>query len=146
MTLFSLSSYGCKVYYDELYLSQTKKSDIFHCKGPTMFVGALSTDTTVFVLGAFVNASIIRKGTCLNKPIESNGVCWYMKHEMSFGFLDCNSTLSQTPADQSTTNSESRLSWNIDNGLGGYRAGRFADLGSGNSTWRKVLYDCPGKF
>lgn len=146
MTLLSLSSYGCKVHYDELYLSQTKKEDIVHCKGPTMFVGALSTDSTVFLLGAFVNSSIIRKGTCLNTPKESNGVCWYMKYETSFGFLDCNASLSQIPADNGTTHSESRLSWNVDNGLGGYRAGRFTDLGSGNSTWRKVLYMCPGKI
>jgi hypothetical protein len=146
MTLLSLSSYGCIAYYDELYFAQTKKSDIIHCSWPTMFVGALSTDTTVFLLGAFVNTSIIRKGTCLNSPKESNGVCWYMKPETSFGFLDCNSTLSQTPADHGNTNPESRLSWNVDNGLGGYRAGRLTDLSSSNTTWRKVLYMCPGKL
>lgn len=144
ISLLGLSNSGCSVYYDQLYASHTKKSDVIHCNGATIFAGALSSDSTVFLLGAFANSSIIRKGTCLNERLESNGVCWYFKPDKSFGFLDCNSSLSQIPSDHGTTNSDSRLSWNIGNGLGGYRAGQFIELGSGNSTWRKLLYNCPG--
>ena len=45
------------------------------------------------------------------------------------------------PADTSLSHADGRLSWHLDQTIGGYRAGSLTNLNS-NSVWRKVIYYC----
>ena len=94
-------------------------------------------------LGAFALASDVQQITALNTPHLSNGVYWYFTPGKSFGFLG-DTDLHQEPAgDTGTTNIEARLSWNLDNGNSGYRAGIYTES---NKKLLKLIYNCPNNF
>ena len=135
-------SRGCSQCYIAYYGEETFASRILSCAGPVLFVGAQKFWwQSTFYLGAFNTASEVHKITALNTPHASNGAYWYFSPDKSFGFLG-NDTLHQATADTGTTNPESRLSWNLGNGHGGYRAGDNIDL-STSIQWRKIIYNCP---
>ena len=91
-------------------------------------------------LGAFALASDAQQITVLNTPHLSNGAYWYFTPGKSFGFLK-DTDLHQEPAgDTGTTNIEARLSWNLENGYGGYRAGDYTEK---TNRLEKFIYNCP---
>jgi hypothetical protein len=139
-----LSALGCTSCYDESYGSKTTMKNVSSCVGPQIFVGGLASNATTFLLGAYGPASVLHNHTGLNCVRRYNGVCWYSKANYSFGFLECGTELNQNKADIGSTSPKSRLSWNIDNGLGGYRAGVFIGLNKDTQGWRKLIYNCPG--
>ena len=143
-----LKSGQCSQCYHDDYREHTTSEDILSCAGPVLFVGAQKHvfwvwwyESTIS-LGAFALASEVHKITALNTPHESNGAYWYFTPGKSFGFLG-DGTLQQEPdADMGTTNAESRLSWNLDHSLGGYRAGDMINLNN-QRYMRKLIYNCP---
>ena len=142
--LMKLSVLGCTPCYDESYGSKTTMKNVSACVGPQIFVGGLASNATTFLVGAYGPASVLHNHTGLNCVRRYNGVCWYSKANFSFGFLECGTELNQNKADIGSTSPKSRLSWNIDNGLGGYRAGVFIGLNKDTQGWRKLIYNCPG--
>ena len=94
-------------------------------------------------LGAFALASDVQQITALNTPHLSNGVYWYFTPRKSFGFLKDTDLHQEPTGDIGTTNFDHRLSWNVDNGRNGYRAGMY--ITSGESL-RKRIYNCPNNF
>ena len=144
VSLMKLSGLGCTACYDEPYGSKTTMTNVSSCVGPHIFVGGLASNATIFLLGAFGPVSVLRNHTYHNSARRMNGVCWYSNTNHSFGFLECGTELDQNKADVGTTSPKSRLSWNLDNGLGGYRAGVNVGLNEDNQAWRKLIYNCPG--
>ena len=145
-----LESRQCSLCYKASYFDQTFSNDILSCAGPVLFVGAQKYmlwwwwDST-FYLGAFGLASEVHKSTVLNTPHLSNGAYWYFTSGKSFGFLK-DDTLQQNPAgDTGDLNDNSRLSWHLDNSLGGFRAGAYTDLTIKHNQrlFRKIIYNCP---
>jgi hypothetical protein len=67
-----------------------------------------------------------------------DGACWYNYKTKSFGFAP-NNYITLNPADVYYATDTTRVSWNLDNGYGGYRAGSAINLNS-DSTYRKVIY------
>jgi hypothetical protein len=131
----------CKICYDVKYDYPTITSDITDCTGPYLFVGALNgISSTSFALGAFSPASEVQQFTpVLNTPHLFNDVYWYLTPGYSFGFAD-NGLINQNQADFLTVG-PSRLSWHLDLGVGGYRAGDVTGL-NGDTTWVKRIYNC----
>ena len=144
ISLMKLSGLGCTVCYDESYGSRTTMKNMSSCAGPQVFVGSLASNATTFLVGAFGPVSVLHNHTNINSVRRHNGVCWYSKMKYSFGFLECGTELNQNKADIGTTSPKSRLSWNFDNDLGGYRAGIHIGLNKDNEDWRKLIYSCPG--
>ena len=142
VTLSDLGTRGCSVCFDSTYATPTTTSMINACSGPYLFVGAISSYSSTYLVGAFGSATEVQRQTALNTPHLSGGVYWYFTTGESFGFL--NSTdLQQNSADVGSTSPASRLSWHVDQNAGGYRAGENMELNS-DTTWRKSIYNCPG--
>lgn len=119
----------------------TASTDITGCSGPFLFVGAMLNGARNFQLGAFADKAQIQIPTPVNTPHLSNGVFWYMTSGYSFGFAATGS-IDQNKADTGASNATSRLSWHLDNGIGGYRAGATVNIGYGD--YFKAIYNCPG--
>ena len=77
----------------------------------------------------------------MNTPNLSNGVYWYFTPGKSFGFLRDTELIQEPTVDIGTENADSRLSWNLDNGIGGDRAGLYSNL-KYESVYRKLIYNC----
>ena len=132
----------CSLCYEDDGWKRTFSINIINCAGPVLFVGGtveMWWPSNKMQLGAFALASEVHQTTVLNTPHLSNGVYWYFTPGKSFGFL-ADMDLQQEPtADMSNANAESRLSWNLDNGQGGYRTGE-------NTGLKKFIYNCPNTF
>ena len=152
---YGLETGGCTICFDGYYENEIYSEDILNCDGPVLFVGVKKATSGLwyvvyglwdddFLIGAFGLASEVHRFTVLNKPHESNGVYWYFTPGKSFGFLG-DDTLEQATADIGTTNSRSRLSWNLSK-YGGYRAGINLRLSETAKKYRKMIFDCPLSF
>ena len=151
VTELNLNSGQCSLCYSASYHLRTSSDNVLSCAGPVLFVGAQTVslsgrwwDSTIY-LGAFGLASDVHKSTVLNTPHLSNGAYWYFTPGKSFGFLSDTDLQQNTTADTGTTNPDSRLSWNLDNSHGGFRAGSNTDLYDQN-IYRKLIYNCPNSF
>ena len=139
---------GCSLCYNKFYGDRTTTSIIESCTGKWLFVGAVASDSSTFLLGAYGLASDVLTQTALNTPHLSNGVWWYFTPGQSFGFADT-SVIRQSPADYADypgtdIHTQSRLSWHLDQPFGGFRAGRNIFLNEDSSVWHKQIYNCPG--
>lgn len=134
----------CKPCYDVTYATPTTTADILACKGPYLFVGArIILNPTVFAIGAYGAASEVQQPTQLNTPHLSDGVYWYLTGGYSFGFADedIGEFINQAPADITSVGGRSRLSWVLDQNIGGYRAGSAVGLDN-EIFFRKQIYNC----
>jgi hypothetical protein len=82
--------------------------------------------------------SVLTINTMWNTPQQFGQVYWYRTKGQSFGFSP-NAYIRQTSADNEDLNSSVRLSWLLDQNMGGYRAGVARLLGD-SSLWHKVIY------
>jgi hypothetical protein len=85
-------------------------------------------DSDSFVLGAFgMSDSVFQTSSNPFEAHENNGLFWYNYATYSFGFSAV-SDIELNPMDISSENSQSRLSWVIDQDLGGYRIGSICQV------------------
>ncbi|CAF3659247.1 unnamed protein product [Rotaria sp. Silwood1] len=125
--------------FDQPYSHQTRSDHIAQIAGlchdqvlvAATFNGSIS-------LAAVGPASILTLNTTWNQPQLFGQVYWYRTHGKSFGFSPL-ATIRQTSADNEDLNSPLRLSWLLDQNIGGYRAGAVRSL-TDNSMWHKVIY------
>jgi hypothetical protein len=142
LSLAVISAYCTPCFFVD-YNEATTSSDITLCDGPFLFVGAYNRATNLVQLGGFSAVTEIRTVTPINTPHISNGIYWYFTSGYSFGFAD-SSTINQANADiASDPDAYSRMSWPLDVGYGGYRAGTTLNPTSGKLN--KVIYNCPSK-
>ena len=140
VTLSDLNNHGCYECYNVLYSESTTTANVSQCAGPILFVGAKENGNSTFHLGAYGLSSEIQTLTAVNEPHLSYGVKWYKTSGYSFGFLDRRGQLYQSTADTGVDYSYSRLSWHLDQNVGGYRAGSYYKSLDGAS---KIIYNCP---
>ena len=140
VTLSDLNNHGCYECYNALYSESTTTYIVSQCVGPVLFVGAKENGNSTFHLGAYGLSSEIQTLTAVNEPHLSYGVKWYKTSGYSFGFLDRRGQLYQSTADTGVDYSYSRLSWHLDQNVGGYRAGSYYKSLDGVS---KIIYNCP---
>lgn len=112
-SLSSLLSVGCSVCHVGGIGYHTTIADIASCKGPYLFVGALSHQDFTFHIGAYALATEVQLETNLNSPHLSNGVNWYFNPSASFGFSE-NTILNQISSHTSEVHPIAHLSWKID--------------------------------
>ena len=130
-----------EIYY-ATYSDPTTSSDILGSSYsqddyPYMCVGAYSSSSasTATVAACGLRGDVLTTTSSTSTAYESNGVYWYFYSPKSFGF-SATSTISLGSADTASADCSYRLSWQLDQGSGGYRAGCTSDLGS-DTTWHK---------
>ena len=80
----------------------------------------------------------ITQQTTMNTPNLVNGVYWYFTSSYSFGYSDTYS-INQNSADIDSQSDASKISWHVDQGVGGWRCGSNTYL-NGDNTYYKVIY------
>jgi hypothetical protein len=139
---------GWTICYDQPYSHQTTAADLTRCSslGTFMLMGAKSSsgasNLTLLAAGATTNALATTSST--NAAYLENGAYWYNYPGRSVGFAESSQVNLWYP-DTFNWDSEctQRLSWFIDVGAGGWRAGCATGLNS-NSAWRKLIYSSSG--
>jgi len=103
-------------------------------------VGALygTSATTILSGGGGLSRNVFAPTSSTSTAYCYDGICWYNYPGKSFGFASTY-YVTLNPADTYSTSDQARVSWNLDNNLGGYRAGSAINLNS-DSTYRKVIY------
>eukprot|EP00964_Phaeocystis_antarctica_P038352 scaffold21940_cov69-Phaeocystis_antarctica.AAC.2 len=131
---------GWTQHFDEGYDHETM---LEHLEGvPTsakwIFVGARDPEGNI-TIGAVGARDKVLQSTPRNIPHEHNGVTWYLTKGASFGFAAAGCAVNQEEADcLQEDQGDSRLSWHIENGSSGWRAG--SSQGLDEEEWRKLLY------
>ena len=138
-----LTAVGYKVCYSALYSSKTNTSHLDKCSSDDnamVVVGALygTAATTVRIGAGGLARHVFAETSSTAAAYCYDGACWYNYPTKSFGFSP-NSYVTLNPADVYSSTDTQRVSWNLDNGLGGYRAGNAINLNS-DSTYQKVVY------
>jgi hypothetical protein len=94
-------------------------------------VGARQSTSSSMQVGAFGLSDEVFKATDDNlNGHENNGVYWYNYEGRAFGFSP-EQSIQLASGDVSSINSEYRLSWYVDRGVGGYRVGSLCPNGTG---------------
>jgi hypothetical protein len=125
--------------FDYPYSHKTRIDDLNQIAGichNDVLVGA--TFNRSIVLAAVGPASVLTLNTMWNRSQQVGQVYWYRSDGRSFGFSP-HSTIRQTTGDNEDMNSPLRLSWLLDQNMGGYRAGATRPLAD-DSLWHKVIY------
>ncbi len=88
-------------------------------------MGARQVSSDKFRLGGYgISDAVFHATTSMYTAYENNGVFWYNYVGRSFGFSP-NENVYLNSADTSSDSANDRMSWEIDNGSGGYRAGSY---------------------
>jgi len=134
-----ISLTGWLLVFDQPYSHKTRIDDLNQIAGichNEVLIGA--TYNGSIILAAVGPASVLTINTPWNQPQQFGEVYWYRTNGLSFGFSP-NSIIRQTSADNQDLDSSVRLSWLLDQNMGGYRAGVARSLAN-NSFWHKVIY------
>jgi hypothetical protein len=130
---------GWLLVFDQPYSHKTRIDDLIQIAGichNEILVGA--TYNGLISLAAVGPASVLTLNTLWNQPQQFGQVYWYCNSGKSFGFSP-NFTIRQTSADNQDLDSPLRLSWLLDQNMGGYRAGITRSLAD-SSIWHKIIY------
>lgn len=125
--------------FDQPYSHKTCITDLNQAAGicrNEVLVGA--TYNQSIVLAAVGPATVLSVNTLWNQPQQFGQVYWYRTNGKSFGFAP-DSSIRQTLGDNYDLTNSQRLSWILDQDIGGYRVGStrsFID----DSLWHKIIY------
>ena len=102
--------------------------------------GRDSTNDVLLVVSCGL-CSVVLTPTAKNTPNLHNGAYWYYSPDIilsqSMGFAPT-ATINQYNTDTYDTSNNQRVSWNLDNGYGGWRLGSLMNLYN-NSPYYKVI-------
>ena len=130
---------GWKRVFDQPYNHKTRTDDLTQLSGlchNDVLVSATYNDS--ITLAAVGPANVLSLNTTWNQPKQFGQVFWYRTSGKSFGFSP-SMTIRQTTADNEDLNSSTRLSWYLDQNMGGYRVGNIR-LIQDNPLWHKVIF------
>jgi len=137
---------GWRTTYDELYTHPTTTSDITDDLDECILVGAKMVDSDTFELAAFGYSDRVTATTdSMTTAYIDHGTYWYFYPGYSMGFA-ANWNIDITNGGDVTNEQGGgdRLSWNLDTGTGGQRAGTTLNLdGEEGNNWRKVVMTGP---
>jgi hypothetical protein len=131
--------YGWTRVFDQPYSHNTRSDDLNQiagiCHNQVLVAATFNGSISLAAVGP---ASVLTLNTAWNRPQQRGQVYWYRTTGKSFGFSPVD-TIRQTSADNEDLNSPLRLSWLLDQNMGGYRAGAVRSLAD-SSLWHKVIY------
>jgi hypothetical protein len=135
--------------YNYPYNHATKTSEILNlrsnCSTTTIMCvgGSNSQSDPLLKVVACGNCLSITTQTILNQPKFYGSAYWYFTENQSFGFSP-SSNINQNQADDFDLSSNERLSWHLDQGIGGWRLGSKVSLNADGTSFKKVFIN--GKY
>ena len=131
---------GWTCYYHAPYYNATTTDDILGPElGEFVLVGAKRRGSSSLAVAAMGRRSLVFEQTQDERSTTlDNGVFWY-RYWNSFGFADADDVWLNDCDVNDLQTGHRRLSWFVDQGWGGYRAGAHVDLYN-EGPWEKVLY------
>jgi hypothetical protein len=136
----------CQVCQDVAYTYSTKSEDITNSKsrGNFIAIAAKRQQEDMLTVVAGLNTSDLEQTSSIsNATGPINGAFWYYVPGKSFGFAG-SAVINLKTADTKDTGCDKRLSWHLDLGVGGWRAGCQTGLIE-SDEWRKIMYACNTK-
>ncbi|CAF0991711.1 unnamed protein product [Brachionus calyciflorus] len=139
-SICSLINNGFLKVLDQFYSFNTTTLDLMNarsnCNSNSILCAAGGlVNSDILELVACGNCFQIMTNTTLNTPKLVGSVYWYLTPGKSFGFSP-SFTISQTTSDQFNLSDPQRLSWHLDQPIGGWRLG---NLSLNDNSYRKVL-------
>lgn len=131
--------------YQQPYNSSMAFSDVAACPAP--LGGDADYYTCLGALG-FAGSDALTVVSCIqssnfktlfaNRTNPNTGTTWYFQNS-TVGFYPSAAGATLVPHDVATASSSARLSWVLNQGRGGFRAGSSVNLTS-DLVWQKVIY------
>ena len=142
LPLAALADLGFMLLYEEDYSHVTTSEELYglleRFPNSTLCVGGMHRDSEYIKLSAFGNIHHIIMFTDVDAPVKYRNTYWYFCPGWSFGF-SAQGKVKLYWADRSKEGGDSRLSWNMDNGYGGWRLGTHLGL-QNNTHFKKVIF------
>ncbi|CAF3308789.1 unnamed protein product [Rotaria socialis] len=130
---------GWTLVFNRPYSHRTRTIDLAQIAGICRNeVIVAATVNGSIILAAVGPASVLTTNTTWNQPQQFGDVFWYRTPGKSFGFAPT-FTIRQTQGDNEDLSNPLRLSWLLDQDLGGYRVGATRSL-TDSSIWYKTIY------
>ncbi|CAF3719515.1 unnamed protein product [Rotaria sp. Silwood1] len=130
---------GWTLVFNQPYSHRTRSIDLVQvagvCRNEVIVAASINGSILLAAVGP---ASVLTTNTTWNQPQKFGDVFWYRTSGKSFGFAPT-FTIRQTQGDNEDLSSSLRLSWLLDQDLGGYRAGVTRSLAE-SSIWYKTIY------
>jgi hypothetical protein len=133
----------CQVCQDVPYTYSTKSEDIANCKAQGSFIAMAAKrqqDRRLTVVAGLYSVDLRETSSISNATGPINGAFWYYVPGKSIGFAS-SAGITLNPADTNNTGCDKRLSWHLDLGVGGWRAGCQTVIIE-SEEWRKIMYSC----
>ena len=144
VTLSSLISCGFSIVFNQPYSYECNSSDINSIRSTCSASNSLCfgcyniADPNLILTIACGNCLDVTQSTSLNTPNIYNGVYWYFTTGKSFGYSDV-SIITQNSADNYYLSDTKKVSWHIDQNIGGWRCGAINSLNNDNITYYKII-------
>jgi hypothetical protein len=141
----------CTMCYSVSYKTPTTSNDIQKCKGDSLLMGARRYDApSLFIIAAYGSRSCVFTSSNSSSQVSDvcNGVYWYQTSGVSIGFSSSpiiDQYLTDISSESSSSADTRKLSWNLDNNVGGAQAGTMYNLNN-DSIHEKVMFSCPSRI
>ena len=141
---------GWELHYEKPYTHATSRKDLRGIPAEARFVlvcAKLAEYRTITLCAIGERGAVVNERND-DSLIKSNGVFWYWMRNMSFGFtptpvVNLNRGPDYHDCFKPDPTSSKRLSWNINNGFGGWRAGHTTRIHvnpESGFAWTKLIY------
>jgi hypothetical protein len=144
----------CQLCQDVPYSYPTKSLDVLNCKAKGGFIAIAAKkqkDELLAVVAGLYSLQLQETYSISRATGPINGAFWYYMPGKSFGFANSTSIFLDAAdkgefrlTNDTDIGCAERLSWHLDAGVGGWRAGCQTGLNDdeGWFRWRKVMYSC----
>ena len=128
-------------YSDHTFYEDIAAEDYSTSEYPYMCVGAYaSSDATTASLAACgLREDVLQATYSTSTAYHYNGAYWYRYAGKSFGFAPSAVVYLNSADTSSDTSGAHRLSWHLDQGHGGFRAGNTNYLNSDNTWYKRIV-------
>ena len=146
----TLRNNGWTLFYEQTYGTAIGNTTTpIRPSGQYVILSGKAVGSTTILLAAAAPTAQVFTETVLNTPQLLNGTYWYYTLATncptcgSIGFAPT-SSITQNSADTSNTGDPLRMSWHLQDGLGGYRLGTFLDVSNNSTTYLKQVWTWNG--
>jgi hypothetical protein len=137
----------CQVCQDVPYSYATKSEDILNCKAKGNFIAIAARkqgEDVLAVVAGLYSSDLQETSSLTNATGPINGAFWYFLRGIGFGFADTAEIgLDKAEARNNLMACDKSVSWHLDIGVGGWRAGcQTQTVLLSDEGWRKTIYSC----
>ena len=146
----TLRNNGWTLFYEQTYGTVIGNTTTpIRPSGQYVILAGKAVGSSNILLAAAAPTAQVFTETVINTPQLLNGTYWYYTLSTncptcgSIGFAPT-SSINQNSADTSNTEDPLRMSWHLQDGIGGWRLGTFIDGGNNSSAYLKQVWTWNG--